>query len=50
MFQLKSDTTSPINVDCIKVCPFDEQYFAFAYYQQNPNFTGGIAVRSITEP
>lgn len=32
------------NLDCIKVCPLDSDIWGFSYYQQHPEFTGGIEV------
>ncbi len=33
-YKLISKNKAPINVDCIKKCPFNKKLFAFAYYQQ----------------
>ncbi len=38
-------TKAKINVDCIKVCPFDDKLFAFAYYQQTESFLGGVSLQ-----
>ncbi len=32
-------------MDCIKVCPFDDKLFAFAYYQQSESFLGGVSLQ-----
>lgn len=44
MFNLTAHTTAHISIDCIKVCPFQENLFALAYYQTNPDTQGAIAV------
>ena len=33
-------------MDCIKSCPMHTSIWALAYYQQNPEFLGGIMVVS----
>lgn len=46
-FILSNKTIASINVDCIKVCPFDTNLFALAYYQQLPGekFLGGVSLQ-----
>lgn len=36
-------------MDCIKNCPLNESLWAFAFYQQNPSFVGGIMVISTSD-
>ena len=33
-----------LNLDCIKVCPLNNNIWGFSYYQQHPEFKGGIEV------
>jgi hypothetical protein len=50
MFNFASTKLSHISVDCIKTCPFEENLFAFAYYQTNPDTQGAIAVAKLEHP
>jgi len=49
MFNFVAQVESHISIDCIKVCPYQSNLFAFAYYQTNPTTLGAIAVATINE-
>lgn len=49
MFNLKAHGLAHISIDCIKACPFEDDLFALAYYQTNPDTQGAIAVARLSE-
>jgi hypothetical protein len=47
MFNFAAHRLTALSVDCIKACPFQQNLFALAYYQTNPDTQGAIAVAKL---